>query len=283
MYAHLSQEEFVDSLYDFDSNFKSLTVNTLSRWERGVNIPSDKNKSRIILACQNINGAIYPYLKKGGQEVIQQAFDKPAISKALGNNNKEILNFPNNILNPNSFTIWNIHEAEKPDDLISYAYDLFVNDNDKFLDITKEVFTTWLLHPNNFCLVVSSNGQFMGVMISLCLKREPFEKLINLDMVLTNIDQEHFSTCQDNGSSLPLFMHASNTESAAYLISYYYTRLIDKQNSIDEVGMFTFKRQTAKFSKKLNLEIFKEKEGVASYKASLSQVLSSGLILKMLF
>ena len=74
MYAHLSQEEFVDSLYDFDSNFKLLTVNTLSRWGRG-------------------------------QEVIQQAFDKSAISKALGKNNKEILNFHNNILNPKSFTI----------------------------------------------------------------------------------------------------------------------------------------------------------------------------------
>ena len=283
MCSHLSQEEFVDAFFKFNPGFKSLTVNTLSRWERGVNIPSDKSKSKIILVCQKINGVMYPYLKKGGVEIIQQAFDKASITKALGESNKEVLNFPNNVLSAESFKIWNIHEADKPDDIINYAYDLFVNNNDNFLDISKEVFTSWLLCPSNFCLVVSSNGQFMGVVISLRLKPESFEKLMNLDDTLKNINQDSFANFKEKGASLPLFLHASNGESAAYLILHYFTRLIDKQKFIGEVGMFNFKDQTAKFSKKLNLESFKEKEGVTSYKAPLSQVLSSGLILKMLF
>ena len=282
-YAALTQEKMVEALSDFDVSFKALTANTLSRWERGVQSPSDRKRTKIILALLNLNGVVDPSFIGAGVNKIQKKLHNSSLSKALGANNKEILNLPNNILNPETFKVREIHEIADSRELISYVYSLFINDNEKFLHINKKLFTSWLLNPSNLCLIVCSNGQFMGAIISLRLKREAFDNLMGLDDDLKNINKESFATVEEESSSLLLFLHALNTESAAYLISRYYASLIDNSHVIDEVGMFTFQDKIEKFSKKLNLDFFKIKEGVSGYKAPLSHVLSAGVILKMLF
>ena len=282
-YAMLTQEELVKALIEFDASFESLTINVLSRWERCVNNPSDKKKTTIILFFQQINKVIYPYLEGLGVDRIRQELDKPSINNELVFSNQMILNFPNNILPPENFKVTEIRNAAHLEDLIDVLHPLFLCITKQKLDLDKITFTKWISHPTNLSLIVTSGGQFMGVFISLRLKCDVFTTLMNFDKKLNDVTEDDFADLNELSSGFPLFFYAFNTESAAYLIGRYYIRLIDKQSVIKEIGTTVVRNDAKKLARQLNLDHFKSCEEIHSYKAPIGQVLSGGLLLKMLF
>ena len=132
--------------------------------------------------------------------------------------------------------ITEIRNATRLEELIDVLHPLFLYITKQKLDVNKITFTKWITHPTNLCLVVNSAGQFMGVFISLRLKCDFFTKLMNFDKKLNDVTEDDFADLNELSPGFPLFFYAFNTGSAAYLIARYYTRLIDKQSVIKEIG-----------------------------------------------
>lgn len=285
----LTQEELVHSLYSYDIDmFEGLDTSTLSKWERGITHPKAAKQVSMIKYFQKETGAVLPcwdtYTIQEAEERICQA----GVKNLLGKNKQLVLNFPSNMMHFDDFKVYPVRHSDRMDTLLDINMDLHKNANHPFAQISLEQFSTWSLHPSNLFLICEYKNNVLGLFFSIRLKPEIFQKIINFEMKKSELSIEDFASFDEIGSNYMLSFYALNDKVATMLFIRYYAHLIANQTKIKEIGVITALDDVKKVVHNMNLEESKsmvadDQIELKSYKQSLSNVLVSENVVKMLF
>lgn len=166
--------------------------------------------------------------------------------------------------------------------------DLHKNANHPFAQISLEQFTSWSLHPSNLFFICEYKDNILGLFFSLRLKPEVFQKIINFEIKKSELSIEDFASFDEIGSNFMLSFYALNDKVATMLFIRYYAHLIANQTRIKEIGVITTLDDVKRVVHNMNLEeansmIADDEIELKSYKQSLSNVLVSQNVVKMLF
>lgn len=284
----LTQEELVQELFGFDETlFKSLDSVTLSRWELGKSNPNVAKQIRVINYFQTKDDLIFPCFDQTESEMIEKHICKTGMLNLPGKNRSLVLNFPSSI-SIDELTVHQLKDSQMIDEKIKIALDLNKEFSHNHSLISVEQFMEWTHYPHNLFLTCEYNKQFFGLLFTLRLKPESFDKLMNFKMTQSDLSAEDFASSDEMGCNFILAFFAMNDMAANLLLIQYFACLISSQRRISEVGAMSTHEDAIKLMESVYLHHYKSKKYGNSlvrhtYRAPLSDVLINETIIRMLF
>ena len=284
----LTQEELVLALSSFDEAlFGSLDNVTLSRWELGKSSPNVAKQIRTIHYFQTKDDLVFPCFDETESEMIEKHICKTGMLNLPEKNRSLILNYPSSI-SLDELTVHQLKDSQMIDETIKIALDLNKEFSHNRSLISAEKFMEWTHCPHNLFLTCEYNKQFFGLLFTLRLKPESFDKLMNFEMAQSDLSAEDFADIDEMGCNYILAFFAMNDMAANLLLIRYFACLISSQRRINEVGAMSTHEDAIKLMESVHLQHYKSKAfGKSlvrhSYRAPLSDVLINETMIKMLF
>jgi len=235
----LTQEQLIDKLYLHNTTFKSLDTVTLSRWERNITQPSIDKKLKIIKFFSDYTGIIFPYFNAHDYKEIEDNICKNTIDNILGKNKELVLNYPSNYIEADELKIQKLRDIKDINNIIDISVSLDQEFTQHFSQLKDENFLMLAKHPASSFFICEYKEQFFGLLFSLHLKKDIFEKLMNFEMQEVDIKDEHFVVDDEVGCEYLLNFFSYSQKVAALLFISYYNYLIDNQKQIIEIGVGT--------------------------------------------
>ncbi|KYJ87606.1 helix-turn-helix domain-containing protein [Sulfurovum riftiae] len=287
-HAHLTQEQLVQELYNYDiGSFTGLETSTLSKWERSIVKPKLSRQVRIMQYFQTRTNSALPCWEEYSETDAEEMICKAGMRNLLGKSKELILNFPQKMIGADDLKVLQLRNSEMIDKIIDINIDLDRGFNHKFTELLPEHFKEWALHPSNSFFVCDYKGQFFGLLFTLRLKPEAFEKIINLEIREKDLTLEDFASFDEMGSSYVISFFAMNEKAATMLFIRYYAHLIANQKAIEEVGVATMMEDARKLLVNMNLKehysmTLDNGKTIQTYRESLSNFLASEYTVKMI-
>lgn len=205
----------------------------------------------------------------------------------IGKRKQLICNFPSEIMSVNDMNVYPLRNFERMDALIDSMIHLqhsYIHDS---VQITREQYKEWSLHPANLFLACEYNNNFLGLLFTLRVKPEVFNKIVNFEMKKSEITVDDFASFDEMGSILMIGFFAMNEKAATMLFIRYYAHLIANQKYISEIGAVTINDEAKKIVSNMNLHYHTSKTAddnveIESYKQTLANVLASENTVKMI-
>ena len=283
----LTQEDFIRELYNFSEDFIGVDTTTLSRWETGKTKPSIDRQITIIKYLQTKTNSVFPCFEGYDADEIQTQICKVGIGNIIGKNKELVLNFPASYIMVDDLKITHLRHLDIIDSTIKIAKRLDKEFTNNYSQLQDENFKKWAMHPSSLFLICEVDNQFFGLLFTLRLKPEIFEKIMNFQMQEKDLDTSHFASFEEDGCSYLLNFFAQSPKAASVLYIRYYAHLIANQNSILKVGAATMMNEGRKLIQRIKLTHKKDTiidgHSISSYEAPLSDVLINEAVLKMIF
>ena len=145
----------------------------------------------------------------------------------------------------------------------------------------------WASNPVNSFYVCEYKEQFFGLLFTLRVKPDVFDKLMRLELDEKELTNDDLALFDEMGSNYMLSFFAMNDKAATLLFIRYYAHLIANQNVIEEVGAASMMEDAKKLIGNMHLHTCERKVvsdtlTIESYRASLSTFLAHERVLKML-
>jgi transcriptional regulator with XRE-family HTH domain len=286
----LTQGDLVIELSHFDEElFSSLDNVTLSRWELGKSNPSIARQLRAVEYFQSRDDEdlVFPCFDESETEMIEKHVCKTGMLNLPGRNKSLILNFPSSI-SIDELSVHQLKDSEMIEEKITIALDLNKEFSRDHSLIDRERFKQWTHSSQNLFLVCEYNKQFFGLLFSLRLKPESFEKLMYFKMTQSDITDEDFAEPDEEGCNFILAFFAMNEMAASLLLIRYFAYLISEQKKILEIGSMSTHKDAIALMESIHLHPCQTKEfgddlTRHSYRATLSDVLVNEMMIRMLF
>ena len=284
---HLTQEKLVQEFYNFDEDFIGVDTTTLSRWETGKTKPSIDRQITIVKYFQTVSGHILSCFESVDRKSIENKICKLGVKNLIGNSKEHILNFPSKSFKVSEIEIQHLRSAQNIDEILQMPYTVLENLTDNVYELSFDTIKEWALHPSNLFLLSMHRNKFVGLLFSIKLKSEIFQKVINFEIDLKDITLKDFADLNEVGSTFPIAFLAYNDKCSTLLILRFYAHLIANQDFIQNLGAAPLLDGAKKIVQKMNMQFHKEKDvpqgTLASYQASLNDVLINEPVMKMLF
>jgi transcriptional regulator with XRE-family HTH domain len=286
--AHLTQEQLVQNLYNYDiEHFEGLDTTTLSKWERGIVKPKLSRQVRIIKYFQLLTGSALPCLESHSIHHVEELICKAGMKNLLGKSKELILNFPDKMIGADDLKVIQLRNTEAIDKIIEINMELDRGFNHKFTQLLPEHFKAWALHPSNSFFVCNYKEHFFGLLFTLRLKPDTFEKIIALEIREKDLREEDFASFEETGSDYIISFFAMNTKAATMLFIRYYAHLIANQKVIANIGVATMMDDARKLLANMNLKKFHTQQLdngllLQTYRQSLPDFLASEYTVKMI-
>jgi transcriptional regulator with XRE-family HTH domain len=287
-HSQLTQEELVHALYSHNiDDFHGLDTTTLSKWERGITQPKISKQINIIKYFQERTNAALPCWESYSVKETEKLICKVGMKNLLGKSKALILNFPDKMIAADDLKVSQLRNSEMIDKVIDINIDLDKGFNHKFTELLPEHFKEWALHPSNSFFICEYKDQFFGLLFTLRLKPNAFEKIINFEIKEKDLTTNDFASFNEIGSNYIISFFSMNEKSASMLFIRYYAHLIANQKVIEEVGVATMMEDAKKIIDSINLKyhsstLFKEDLELQSYKETLPNFLASENVIKMI-
>lgn len=287
-HAKLTQEELVHALYSYDiGSFAGIETSTLSKWERSVVKPKLSRQVHILKYFQEITGLPLPCWHEYSVDEAEELICKVGMKNLLGNSKELVLNFPEKMIAADELKVLQLRNSDKIDKIIDINIDLDKGFNHRFTELLPVHFKEWALHPSNSFFIAEYKEQFFGLLFSLRLKPEAFEKIINFEIKEKDLTAEDIASYDETGTNYVISFFAMNKKAATMLFIRHYAHLIANQSSISEVGVSTMMDDGRKLLANMNLKrhiCMKLDNGLIleSYRNSLSNLLASEYVIKMI-
>jgi len=284
----LTQEELVFGLAHFDESlFGSLDNVTLSRWELGKSSPNTARQIQVIKYFQSRDDLLFPCFDEDESEMIEKHVCKTGMLNLPGKNKSLILNFPAS-LSVDELTVIQLKESQMIEEKIKIALDLNKEFSHNHSLLKRDQLKEWAVSPQNLFLICEYNKQFFGLLFSLRLKPDSFDRLMNFDMTLRDISPADFADTDEIGCNFILAFFAMNDMAASLLSIRYFACLITQQKRISEIGSMSTHADAIKLMESIHLHPCSSKKYDASttrysYRASLSDVLVNETVIRILF
>jgi transcriptional regulator with XRE-family HTH domain len=288
-HTRLTQEQLVEALYSYDKEaFAGLEGNTLSKWERGVIKPKITRQVTIIRYFQKETGFALPCWHKYSVEEAEKLICKSGMKNLLGKSKELILNFPENETGPDHLEVYQLRTSEMLDSAIKLHMDLDQTYNHGTTHVKASTFREWALHPSNSFFYCEYLGQFFGLLFTLRLKQNSFEKMMRCEIQEKDLTFDDFASFDEMGSNYIFSFFAMNEKASSILFIHYYAHLIANQMKIKEIGVATMMNDAKKLIESISLKYFASlplKEGLVleTYRESLPDFLTSEKVIKMIF
>ncbi len=274
-------------LYNFDESFIGVDSRTVTRWEQAQTKPSIDRQITIVKYFHTISGHILSCFDNLDRTHIQDEICKLGVKNLIGNSKEHILNFPSKSFKVNEVEIKHLRSADNIDELLQMPYTVVENLTDNVYNLSFETIKEWALHPSNLFLLSMHKNKFVGLLFSIKLKADIFQKVIDFELDLKDITIEDFADLNESGSLFPIAFFAYNDICSTLLILRFYAHLIANQDFIKSVGATPLLHGAKKIVHKMNMHPHKERivaQGtLTSYHASLDDILINEPVMKMLF
>ena len=283
-----TQEQLVLGLYLHDiDHFEALDPGTLGKWERGVTKPKALKQVSILKYFQELTGKALPCLDDYSVDETEELICKVGIQNLLGNSKKLVLNFPSATIGADDLHVYQLRNSEMIDEVIDINMDLDKDFNHDITQLQSEQFKEWALHPSSSFYACQYKGQFFGLLFTLRLKPEVFERIMDLEIDEKDLTVDDFASFEVLGCNYMISFFAMNVKAAAMLFIRYYAHLIANQNVIAEVGLATMMEDAKKFISNMNLHYHGSKsvgEGLVlqAYRETLPVFLATEKVAKMI-
>ena len=284
---NLTQEELVQELYNFDDIFENLDTNTYSRWERATTKPSIKKQISILKLFQTKSGHILSCFEDMNKENVENELCKLGIKNLIGHSKEHILDFPTKAFKVDDISVKQIKNADDIDAILQMPYDVIENLTGNVYNLSFGDIKKWAMHPSNLFLISEYQDRFGGILFTLQLKPNIFQKIIDFEIDLKDISIDDFAQTNEIGCNFPIAFFAYNEKSSTLLVLRYYAHLIANQEYIKNIGATPLLDGAKTIVQKMNMKYYKDKEvkqGIlSSYFAPLSEILLNESVLKMIF
>ncbi len=286
--SSLTQEQLVHALYSYDiDHFESLETSTLSKWERGLTKPKASKQVSILKYFQSITGDALPCFNDYAAEEAEEMICTVGMQNLLGKSKELVLNFPAAMIGLDDLHVYQLHNSEMLDEVIAINIDMDKDFNHNTTKLTFKQFKEWALYPSNSFYSCEYKGQFFGLLFTLRLKPEVFERIMDLEIDEKDLTVEDFASFKEIGCNYMISFFAMNEKAAALLFVRYYAHLIANQKVIAEVGLGTMMEDVKKFIHNMNLHLHGSKiigEGLVlqTYRETLPVFLTTEEVVKMI-
>ena len=287
-HSKVTQEQLVQALYVYDTeNFEALNMSILSKWERGVIQPKLAKQVSIVKYFQERTGSALPCFDNYTVEKAETLFCEAGMKNLLGKSKKLVLDFPSSIIGADDLMVYHVRNSENFDKYIAINVNLDKDFNHDYGDLDFERFKHWASNPVNSFYICEYKGQFFGLLFTLRVKPDVFDKLMKFEMDEKELTHNDFALFDEMGSNYMLSFFAMNEKAATLLFIRYYAHLIANQNVIEEVGAASMMEDAKKLIAHMHLEPYTQKNlpenlTLQSYRATLPDFLAHKRVLKML-
>ena len=285
---HLTQEQLVHDLYSYDiDTFEALDTGTLSKWERSVTKPKLAKQVSIIKYFQKKTGIALPCWDNYTVNEAEELICKVGMQNLLGKSKELVLNFPSSMIGADDLNVYLLRNSEMIDKVIDINIDLDKDFNHDTTQFQSEQFKEWALHPSSSFYVCEYNDQFFGLLFTLRLKPEVFERIMDVEIEEKDLTMDDFASFEEMGCNHMISFFAMSEKAASMLFIRYYAHLIANQKVIAEVGLATMMEDTKKFIRNMNLHYhgsksFTEDLKLQTYRETLSNFLATEKVVKMI-
>lgn len=212
---------------------------------------------------------------------------KIGMTNLLGNSTKLILNFPSSTIGTDDLNVYQLRHSKDMDKVIDINIELDKNFNHDTTEFQSEQFKEWALHPSSSFYACDYKEQFFGLLFTLRLKPEVFERIMELEIDEKDLTVDDFATFDEIGCNHMISFFAMSEKVASLLFIRYYAHLIANQKVIREVGLATMMEDAKKLIRNMNLHHHSSKnvgEGLElqTYRETLPNFLASEKVLKMI-
>ena len=287
--SSLTQEQLVQALYLYDTDhLETLETSTLSKWERGLTKPKASKQVSILKYFQNLTGDALPCFNDYTVEEAEELICEVGMKNLLGKSKELVLNFPAAMIGSDDLHIYQLRNSEMVDEVIAINIDMDKDFNHNTSMFTSDQFKEWAQHPSNSFYSCEYKGQFFGLLFTLRLKPEVFERIMDLDIDEKDLTIGDFASFKEMGCNHMISFFAMNEKAAAMLFIRYYAHLIANQKVIAEVGLATMMEDAKKFIHNMNLhhhgsKAVSEDLVLQTYRETLPNFLSTEEVVKMIF
>ncbi len=288
---NLTQEELVHALYSFDiDNFQGLDTTTLSKWERAITQPRLIKKVNIVKYFQTLNNMPFPCYEEKNEDEIEEELCTIGMKNILteSKSKKLILDFPSSSMSLDEFKIYQLKSTELVDKVVKINTYLDKDFNQDLSQLKDEDFKKWALMPANFFLICQYADEVTGLLFTLKLKPNSFDKLCNGKIMEKDLKEKDFAEPNEVGCNYVISFFALNQKAASMLFTRYYAYLISRQKHTKEVGVSTMMDDGEKIIKALNIPFYnsyllKGNIELKFFKSSLFSFLATQEVIKLLF
>jgi len=284
----MTQERLADELYSFDmETFEGLTPVTLSRWERGLSRTSKKRMQSVISYFQTLDGRPLPCIDSDGMEDSESVVCTSGLS-TLFKSGKMVVDLPIEMVKSGrTFEISSLRHHPRAGELIELNHMLHLEANTETTRVGVDRFEEWMENPANLFTTVTFGDSFLGLLFSLRLKPESFDRVISFDMRKEDISEIDFASADERASIYLLSFFSLSRDVGSMLFSRLYASLIAGQERIDSIGFVSSFEEAMRLANEMNLKISgasrEDGKRIVAYRASLFEVMSSPHASKILF
>jgi hypothetical protein len=213
----------------------------------------------------------------------------------LGKSKKLVLDFPSSVIGADDLMVYPARNTDNFEKYIAINVDLDKGFTQDYSQLDFDRFKAWASNPVNSFYICEYKEQFFGLLFTLRVKPEIFEKLMNFELDEKALSNDDFAMFNEIGSNYILSFFAMNEKAATLLFIRYYAHLIANQNVIEEVGVASMMDDAKKLIGNMHLEHCASKilsEGfskdltkdltIESYRATLPTFLAHESVLKMI-
>ena len=284
----LTQEQLVQALYLFDTeNFEALDANTVSKWERGVVKPLISKQLSLLRFFQQKTELALPCWEGYSTDEAEKEICKVGMKNLVGKSKRLILDFPSNIMQAEDLNIAQLRNSDELETIIDIHLNLDQDYNHGTTEVNAETLQRWALFPGNSFFVCHYKEQFFGLLFSVRLKSETFDRLMRCEIQEKDLTLEDFVGFDEKGSNYMFSFFAMNEKVSAMLFIRYYAHLIAHQKVIEEVGIATMMPEAKKLIESLNLRHdsslpLTETLTLKTFRAALPNFIASENVLKVI-
>jgi hypothetical protein len=260
----------------------------LSKWERGVIQPKLSKQVSIVKYFQKITGKALPCFEHYTVGEAEALLCEAGMKNLLGKSKKLVLDFPSSIIGIDDLMVYHVRNSDNFDKYIAINVDLDRGFTHDYSQLNFDRFKNWASNPVNSFYVCEYKEQFFGLLFTLRVKPEIFEKLMNFEMHERELTTDDFAPFDEGGSNYIISFFAMNDKAATMLFIRYYAHLIAYQNVISEVGTASMMDDAKKLFSYMHLRDYVDKRLssgaiLKSYRAKLSDFMSHEGVLRMIF
>ena len=284
----LTQEQLVSDLYSYDiESFEGLDTSTLSKWERSITKPKLSKQVNILKYFQEKTGVALPCWGNYTVTETEELICKVGMQNLLGKSKELVLNFPSKMIGAGDLIVSQLRNSEMIDKVIDINIDLDRGFNHKFTELFPVHFKEWALHPSNSFFVCEYKNSFFGLLFTLRLKPDTFNKIMDLKIREKDLTIDDFASFDEMGSNYVISFFSMNEKAASILFIRYYAHLIANQKVIAEVGVATMMEDAKKMIDSLNLKYYAstpitESLELQTYREILPNFLACEKVVKMI-
>ena len=287
MNCGLTQEELTEVLYLYDDkNFDGIGVTTISKWERGITEPKLPRQLSILKYFQKQTNLALPCFDSYSAQETAKMICETGMANLLGKSKALVLNFPSAMIGADDLNVYQLRNSEMIDKVIDINIDLDKDFNHDTTQFNPEQFKEWALHPSSPFYTCEYKAQFFGLLFSLRLKPEVFERIMNVEIEERDLTVDDFASFEEMGCEHMISFFAMNEKAAAMLFIRYYAHIIANQKVIVEVGLATMMEDAKKLISNMKLHHHGSKsigEGLElqTYRETLPVFLACERVVKM--